>query len=243
MAIFLAEGPSAGAASLTGSLAAISKGASVNLTIAGPIDWVHWGLYTETSLDRKAGVTPSVSDFTLLDATNGYAYVYQFADNYNGYSWSDGTPTTAVTNTITGVWAYGVPAMGSGFQITAPADTMLRTLKMYVGAFAARGKFEAFLSDDSAPGYTNTSLANLMGNGESAVYAVSYAAQSPGQTLTIRWTLFQGFRADANVTLQAAALSAAPRPFRRAGAVVPGRPASIEPHARAASRPTAGSGA
>ena len=67
---------------------------------------------------------------------------------------------------------------------------------------------EAFLSDNSAPGYTNTALANLMGNGESGVYSISYAAESAGQTLTIKWTLSQGTRGDANVTLQAAALTA-----------------------------------
>jgi len=71
---------------LTGSFVAIPQSTSVDLTVAGPIDWVHWGLYTETSLDRKAGVIPLTSDFTVLYATNSYAYVYQFADNYNGYS-------------------------------------------------------------------------------------------------------------------------------------------------------------
>src|SRR6266853_2787089 len=160
---------------LTGSFVAIPQGSSVDLTVAGPIDWVHWGLYTETSLDRKAGVTPLINDFMVLYATNSYAYVYEFADNYNGYSWSDGAPTSSVTNTTTGVWAYGVPTLGTGFQFTAPADTTLRTLKVYVGTFSAKGKFEAFLSDNSASAYSNTMLANLMGNGPSGVYSISYA--------------------------------------------------------------------
>ena len=207
VAILLVTGSSARAGSLTGSFASIPQGADVNLTVEGPVDWVHWGLYTESSLDRKAGVTPLISDFTVLYATNDYAYVYEFADNYNGYSWSDGTPTATVTNTPTGVWAYGVPTRGSGFQFTVPADTTLRTLRVYVGAFAARGNFEASLSDNSATPYSNTSLVN-MGNGPSGVYSISYAAQSAGQTLTIKWTLTMGTRADANVTLQAAALTA-----------------------------------
>jgi len=180
----------------------------VDLTSEGPLDWVHWGLYTETSLDRKATVSPLISDFTRIDASNGYSYVYQFADNYNGYGWSDGIPTQSVTNTTTGVWAYGVPTIGSGFQITAPADTTLRTLKVYVGAFGAKGTFEASLSDNSAPAYSSSSLVNMMGNGPSGVFSINYAAQSAGQTLTSKWTLSQGFRADANVTLQAAALTA-----------------------------------
>src|SRR5262249_3165046 len=111
------------------------------------------------------------------------------------------------TNTPTGVWAYGVPTRGSGFQLTVPADTTPRTLKVYVGAFSARGSFEASLSDGSASAYSNSSLVN-MGNGPSGVYSINYAAQSTGQTLTIKWTLATGMAADANVTLQAAALTA-----------------------------------
>src|SRR5262245_626744 len=165
------------AAMLSAGFAPIPQGTAINLTAEGPLDWVHWGLYTETSLDRKAGVSPLISDFTLVGAPNGFAY----ADNRNGYSWSDGTPTASVTNTTTGVWAYSLPPMGSGFQISAPADTGLRTLKVYVGAYAARGRFEAFLSDNSAPAYTDISLANQMGNGPSGVYSITYAAQSTAQ--------------------------------------------------------------
>jgi hypothetical protein len=84
VAVFLFARFLAGAATLTGSFGSIPQGTDVDLTAVGALDWVHWGLYTETSLDRKAGVTPLIGDFTILDATNGYAYVYQFADNYNG---------------------------------------------------------------------------------------------------------------------------------------------------------------
>ncbi len=192
------------AATLSGSFSPVPQGAVVDLTAEGPLDWVHWGLYTETSLDRKAGVSSLITDFALLGAPNGYAY----ADNASGYSWRDGTPTASITNTTTGVWAYGFPALGSGFQVTAAADNTLRTLHLYVGAFAAWGKFEAFLSDNSATGYTNTSLVNQTGSGPSGVFSITYAAQSAAQTLTIRWTLLQAFRADANLTLQAAAITA-----------------------------------
>ena len=197
----------AAAGTISGTFNTVPAGSNVNLTAAGPIDWVHWGLYTETSVDRKDGVIPQISDFTLLDASNGFAYVYQYADNANGYSWSDGTPTASVTNTTTGVWAYGVPAIGSGFQISVPADTSLRTLKVFVGAFAALGRFEASLSDDSAPAYVESSLTNIR-NGPGRVYSIQYAAGSAGQTLYIRWSLLMPRAADGNVTLQAAVLTA-----------------------------------
>jgi hypothetical protein len=205
LALFTA---SASAATLTGSYASIPRNADINLSAAGSVDWVHWGLYTETTVNRKAGVTPRIGDFSLVDTPMGFAFVYQYSDNYNGYSWSDGTPEVAVTNTTTGVWCYGTPTIGSGFEFTVPADTATRTLKVYVGVFGGRGQFEASLSDGSAPAYVNSSLANLMGNGPCATYTVTYAAASAGQTLRIRWILSLGTRADANVTLQAAALSA-----------------------------------
>jgi len=196
------------AGTLTATFTPIPQGTDVDLTVEGPLDWVHWGLVTETSVNRKAMVPPRIGRIQVVDATNGFAYLYQYADNYNGYSWRDGAPVVNVTNTPTGVWVYGTPNMGSGFEFSVPADTSVKTLKVYVGTFAARGRFTSTLSDTSASGYTNSSLFN-MGNGPGGVYMIEYAADSADQHLTIRWTLTQTFRPDGNVTLQAAALTAA----------------------------------
>src|SRR5688500_20064131 len=87
----------------------VPEGSVVDLTSEGKTDWVHWGLHTDSSLNRKAGVAPLIADFVRQDASNGFSYIDQYADNYNGYSWGDGLPETAVTNTTTGVWAYGTP--------------------------------------------------------------------------------------------------------------------------------------
>jgi hypothetical protein len=194
-------------ATLTGSFTPISQGSVIDLTTEGPLDWVHWGLYNETSLNRKATVAPQIGDFKVVDATNGFAQAYHYADNYNGYSWNDGNPTVSVTNTPTGVWAYGTPNIGSGFEFTVPADTSARTLKVFVGTFAARARFTASLSDGSAASYTDSSLSN-MGNGPGGFYTITYAANTAGQFLTARWVVSQAFRPDGNATLQAAALTA-----------------------------------
>ena len=215
--ILLSFGWPSNASTLNVSFSSITTGSVVNLSQEGALDWVHWGLFTETSVDRKAGVTPQISDFTVVYNPVSYAYVYQFADNFNGYSWNDGTPHMSVTNTKTGVWAYGTPppATGSGFRFTVPASTNLQTLKVYVGAFAGRGRFVATLNDTPAIGYTNSSnqAVDNSSNGPSAVYSVSFAAGSNGRTLTITYTLEQPQAGpnmnSANVTLQAAALTAA----------------------------------
>src|SRR5678816_2585384 len=78
-------------ATLNGSFTAIPTGSSIDLSAAGPLDWIHWGLYTETSLDRKAGVTPLISNLKLLDDINGFSYLYQYSDNPSGYNWCDGS--------------------------------------------------------------------------------------------------------------------------------------------------------
>ncbi len=200
------------AASLSGNFVSTPRNSVINLSEVGSVDWVHWGLHTATSLNRKSGVEPRIGNFSVvMDSanSNAFAVAYQFADNYNGYSWIDGTPETRVTNTTTGVWCYGIPIIDTGFEFFVTADTTPRTLKVYVGAFAARGQFEATLSDGSAPAYLDNSLANMTGtgNGPSGIYTLNYSAGSSGQTLRIRWTVQLGFRANANVTLQAAAMS------------------------------------
>ena len=206
----LAAPSSPGASTLSASYSSIPTGTTVDLSAAGSLDWVHWGLYTATSVDRKAGVVPLISNFKVLYNTfdsNVYAFAYQFSDNANGYSWSDGTPEAVVTNTTTGVWAYATPPpqFGTGFEVSAPADNSTRVLRVYVGAFDATGKLDAFLSDGSVPAYSQT-LSNTRGNGPSWVFTFTYSA-SPGVDLVIRWTVLLNTRPDGNVTLQSAALS------------------------------------
>ena len=199
------------AGTINASFTPVVTGSNVDLTIAGKTDWVHWGLHTDTSLHRKWAVSPMINDFTVLGS--GTVYIYQYSDNFNGYTWFDGGPTASQTNTITGVWAYQAfpPTLnGSGFQFTVPADNTFRTLQVFVGTFAARGQFQATLSDGGL-GYSDTSLFNS-GNGPGGVYTLDYQANSAGQTLTVKWTLYQrAFGSNSitgNVTLQAAALTA-----------------------------------
>src|SRR5947209_11204199 len=87
--------------SLTGSFSPIAQGSNVTLTAVGKLDWVHWGLYTAGSVNRKASVAPMISDFSLVgDAfcSNCVLTVYQYGDNANGYTWYDGWPVAEVTN-------------------------------------------------------------------------------------------------------------------------------------------------
>ncbi|HXJ71947.1 MAG TPA: Ig-like domain-containing protein, partial [Candidatus Dormibacteraeota bacterium] len=126
-----------------------------------------------------------------------------YADNYTAYSWSDGTPMTSAANLTKGVFTTG---MTNGFELTAPADTTSRTLKVYVGLYAAQGNFQAWLSDFSGVAYTDTTLSNYFGSSY-GMYTLTYAAASPGQTLHLRYRSSKLFDQHfGNVTLQAATL-------------------------------------
>ena len=186
----------------------------MDLTVSGKLDWVHWGRYTDSSIDRKATVAPLINGFTLIgdsNCLNCFLTAYAYSDNANGYTWYDGAPSSSATNTMTGVWAYNYPiAVGSGFQLTAPADTTQRTLEIFVGSYAAAGQLKASLSDGSAPSFTslpNATVSNL-GNGPGGVFSLNYSASSNGVLLTVTWELATVRGANANVTLQAATLTA-----------------------------------
>jgi hypothetical protein len=176
--------------------------ATVDLTAEGPADWVHWGLETNTSVNRKSGVPVQVSDFTLIGSAN----VSRYSDNYTGYGWSDGTPIAATNGTTTGVFLTN---LGSGFELTVPADTTPRVLRLYVGAYAARARMLAQLSDFSAQPYIDKSIYDTNWNSDHAVFTIAYRAAAAGQQLKVVYhsqELLDGVWG--NVTLQAATLSA-----------------------------------
>ncbi len=186
----------AGQGSLSGSGAVMPTGA-LNLSAEGTADWAHWGL-SGTSFNHKSGVTPQISNYTAI----GNGNIQQFTGNPTLYNWTGGTPTASATDVHTGLWVTG---LNNGYQVTVPADTTARTLKMYVGLWRAGGRFEASLSDSSAPIYIDTSVVNSSAT-SNRVYTLNYQAASAGQTLTIKWTINTTYHTHSNVTLQAATL-------------------------------------
>jgi hypothetical protein len=171
---------------------------NVNLSTEGLVDWAHWGLSTPTTFNHKNGVTQQISNYTVL----GTGSIQRYTNDPNFFSWTGGTPTASTSNTPTGVYVIG---LNNGFQVTVPANTTTRTLKMYLGLWSAGGRFEASLSDGSAPVYVDTSLSNSSST-SNVVYTLNYRAASAGQTLTIKWTVNTIFNAWSNVTLQGATL-------------------------------------
>jgi hypothetical protein len=185
-----------GTGSLTGSGVA-GNGNTVDLTAEGTDDWAHWG-YSGTAIDHKSVSGSAVNHITETHVGSPL----QYANNTNGYSWSDGTPTASAVANKTGIYIVGV---GNSFTISAPADTTLRTLKLYIGGWSSTATLIAHLSDTSAADYVDSSFSNLS-DSYYAVYTLTYKARSAGQTLTARWQVASG-SGGPNVTLQAATLA------------------------------------
>jgi hypothetical protein len=185
-----------GAGMLIGSLGA--PGATANLSTEGTLDWTHWGLTSASSFNRKSGVTAQISNYTRI----GSGAVNRVNANPVAFSWTGGTPTASATNTSTGIYIIGV---NNGFQITVPADTTDKTLKVYVGLWAARGRMEVSLSDSSAVSFVDTTIDNT--DTSVGVYTINFRAGSAGQQLRVRWTSMTSYNSFGNITLQAATLT------------------------------------
>lgn len=167
---------------------------TLNLTSEGTSDWVHWGVSSATNINRKASVTQQISNFTKI----GTSVPARFTDARVSYSWSDGTPTASILGTKSGIYFTGA---GNGYQLTVPADTTIRTFKVYLGGAKAKGRFEASLSDNSAAPYV-VFVENLTGVID-RVITINYAAAGPA-SLIVKYIL-EG--TSGNITLQAATLS------------------------------------
>lgn len=177
----------------------IVSGASFDLTASGTLDWAHWGLTGGTSFEHKATGGGRISGATVIDGGSGPG---QYSDPVTLFAWSDGTTTSSVSNTGTGIFTSG------GFEFTVPADTNSRVLKVYVGGSNSSGKLTAHLLDRSSPDYVDTD-ASSVGVGSTdgihyyVVYTLVYQSAKAGQTLDIKWERNGG---GGFVNLQSAAL-------------------------------------
>jgi hypothetical protein len=181
-----------------GSLAvgtvAMPTSGPTDLTSEGTADWILFGggpsdLVGQpgSSVVRKAGVGQLISNAKVLGDEVAYG-----AQNYNAqFAFEDGTPNPQGTSVQGGLIIFNGAIVNNGFEITVKADTVPRTLRLYVGAaYGGGGKLKAYLSDGGAPVYVDTSLqATANAFSVCTVYVIKFSAASAGQTLTVRLTM------------------------------------------------------
>jgi len=182
---------------LSANLSPFTAG-SLNLSAQGTTDWARWKGGSIINFIHKDNVTLQISNYTLIgsEAPTG-------SGSKTTYSWTDGTPT--ISGSATG--GLRVFNVGSGFRVVVVADTTPRTLRMYVGAKNARGQFAATLSDGTPAFSTLINQPSRLGT---HLVTLSYQAASPGQTLTIEYTMDTRFKTSlkgSQINLEAATLN------------------------------------
>jgi PA14 domain/Carbohydrate binding module (family 6)/Bacterial Ig domain len=175
----------------------------VHLSQEGNADWIMYGDKSASSHVRKSDGTMSLGVAQPLEG----AEIKRYGDNTVNFGWSDGTPTPVKAGSTGGIY---ISAQDAGISFTAPADPILRELKIWLGAHESKGTFTASLSDNSARPYTDT-LASLNGK-KNQCYTILYRANKPGQVLTITYKPESANNNnkkdhDKVITLQAVALS------------------------------------
>src|SRR5439155_20959602 len=132
---------------LSGTVTPVVGGTAVDLSAAG-LEWAQW---SEAGVNRKSGITPLIGDLMVLGPNSGQA-----VSNFPVlFSWTNGTPIQAASNVTT---ALAVKGVTNGFVLTVPADTVKRKLRLYAGCEAAQIRFQAMLSDGSAPPFLDSSV-------------------------------------------------------------------------------------
>ena len=202
LALLLAGANTASAAQLTGWTE--TPTAAVDLTAEGVLDWAHWGFNGDRRMNHKATGGGKISALTSINSG-------PYGNDSSGvnYSWSDGNPDSACSGTSVGVRMLNT---GDGVSFTIPADTSVRTVKIYVTGHNSTALVRGHLSDGSVADWQDDSFFTA-GSDFMAAYVMTYAAASAGQTLTV--TLLENGRLGdwESVNLHAVTL--------RAGAVTP----------------------
>jgi hypothetical protein len=155
-----------------------------NLTAEGTLDWIFWESSNNGGngplndvFDHKIGGN-QISDLSAYGNTNVYLDGQQAGSLF---TWSDGTPDLSVAETN---WTFFNCGLSNGLEFTVQADTTTKYLKVYGGDYGGGITFQATLSDNSAPPFSAI-LYNTRDDLSHDVFTVQFAANSPGQTLTV----------------------------------------------------------
>jgi len=167
----------------------------VDLSGEGRRDWVHWGEQGTFSLERAKD-----GGFQILEGTPT-APRFRHDQSPQRFRWRGGSPVDDSGGTPTGIRTCDE---GNGFTLSAPATRSTRTLRLYVGASAARGRLEATLS--TGGGTRVAKLEQRDSAMATAVFEVTYRASKDGK-LNLSWITEETFGGDCGgVALQAATL-------------------------------------
>lgn len=181
-----------------------------NLTTEGTRDWAAWGLLTNDSFTSKSAGTNELSDFSDYPSPGDVTPV-RSTGNPVYFSWDDGVPAPAHEDAVrTGtrvLFSDASTDQNEGIQLTIPANSVEKTLKVYLGAYSMQGVVTVFMENGSVPVYT-TAVSSPDEAQKAWVVTVDFASPS-ATNLIFRYTrgLDQGDVAGGHINIAAASLS------------------------------------
>lgn len=167
--------------------------ALVDLTAAGPVDWVHWGLLGPDTPVRRRGGSGEIRD------EGGRGERVSYSNNPEAYTWRDGAPVESASGTMSGVYTCD---RGSGFRLAVAADGRDRTVRLYAGLWMARARLDLRISGG---GPASSVRLEDPHTARTAEFTIRFRAPK-GATLLLNWTVEESMGDCGSVSLQALAL-------------------------------------
>lgn len=170
-------------ASLVLSATTAGAGADTNLTAQGADDWAQWTFGNTSGVpDQRKSGGGSLISLAKYGSAAGWA---TFDDGTRSQSWTDGTPTSSGSS-VDGIWLDDY-AVGVGYELSFPASTATRQVKIWLGLYEATARVTAILSDGSVGNQVDsTTFVAGLSTSVYGIVTVDYAAASAGQSLTVR---------------------------------------------------------
>jgi hypothetical protein len=169
---------------------------TTDLTMAGTLDWMHFGFQGGDGVNRKRGNGPPL----ILMSSLGSGFSGRSSADFSRFIWSDGTPVSAARNVQSG---FETSTAGAGFQITVLGDPERpRAVRLYVGSQQGRAKLTVRFGNFGMP--VHVDRLNADDTERNRVYTLVFQPANAERTLIVEW-IIDG--AMSNVRLQAVTLS------------------------------------
>lgn len=156
----------------------------INLTTVGVTDWINWSSLVAGGpplVNRKITGGSQIGNINVAGVT------IQYDTGGRLITWSDGMPTVSNATDIV-YWLQD-----GGFTFTVPADTIPRSLMVYLGVWSnATGRVKATLSDGSIE-YSDVIPPASNGINDRRIYTITYRASKPNEKLTFEFSVISGW--------------------------------------------------
>jgi len=168
---------------LTGTV--LTHETKIDISKEGTLDW-FFCTWSNNGATYHKNAPNLLNDYTLLNADR-YDW---FLNASTTFTWTNGKEVKSGSKTD-GHYISGL--VGRGLKFIVPADTIMRVLKIYLGAYEAKGKITAQLEGTALPLYTASVTASQGGVPIEKLCELKFKADSAGRKLIVKYEIENGY--------------------------------------------------